>query len=266
MTVSTAELLDLALRVAAEAGSLVRRLREEAEVSVAATKSSPTDVVTESDRASERLIRDALLTARPGDGFLGEEGGSADGSSGVHWVVDPIDGTVNYLYGLPTYAVSIAAEVDGEVVVGVVHNPVSSETWSAVRGEGAWLAGRRLQVSQVSVPEGALVGTGFGYDPGVRARQGAAVATLLAQVRDIRRAGAASLDLCSVATGRLDAYVEQGLAPWDLAAGGLIAAEAGARVAGLGGAEAGRRLVVAANPVLFSALEPLLSEAGFGTA
>ncbi|MGH3386438.1 MAG: inositol monophosphatase family protein [Nocardioidaceae bacterium] len=265
MTVSTADLLDLALRVATDAGALVHRLREDAEVSVAATKSSPTDVVTESDRASERLIRDGLLTARPGDGFLGEEGGSADGSSGVHWVVDPIDGTVNYLYGLP-YAVSIAAEVDGEVVVGVVHNPTSAETWSAVRGQGAWLAGRRLRVSQVSAPEGALVGTGFGYDPGVRARQGAAVAALLPQVRDIRRAGAASLDLCSVATGRLDAYVEQGLAPWDLAAGGLIAAEAGARVAGLGGVEAGRRLVVAANPALFSALEPLLSEAGFGTA
>jgi myo-inositol-1(or 4)-monophosphatase len=159
--------------------------------------------------------------------------------------------------------VSIAAEVRGEVVVGVVHNPVSGETWSAIRGAGALFGDRPVQVSGETRPSRALVGTGFGYDPEVRARQGAAVAALLPRVRDIRRIGSASLDLCGVACGRLDAYVEQGLQPWDLAAGGLIAAEAGARVAGLHGAAAGNALVVAANPGLFEAIEPVLVASGF---
>jgi myo-inositol-1(or 4)-monophosphatase len=257
-------LLDLARRTAHEAGDLVRRLRAESAVEVAATKSTPTDVVTASDHASERLIHQRILRERPEDGFLGEEGGSAIGTSSVRWVVDPIDGTVNYLYDIPAYAVSIAAEVDGEVSVGVVYNPVSAETWSAVRGGGSLRNGLPVAVSSEVRPDRSLVATGFGYEPRVRAAQGAAVARLLPQVRDIRRAGAASLDLCSVAMGRVDAYVEQGLAPWDLAAGGLIAREAGARVAGLGGASAGKDLVVAANPALFDVLEPLLVEAGFG--
>jgi len=261
-------LLELATEAARAAGGLARRLRDESSIEVAATKSSPTDVVTESDRASERLIHEAITSARPDDAFLGEEGGSATGSTGVRWVVDPIDGTVNYLYNIPAWAVSIAAEVDGEVCIGVVHNPVSGETWSAVRGEGARLADRlgerSVSVSSESAASGALVGTGFSYDPQVRARQGAAVAALLPEVRDIRRMGSAALDLCGLASGRLDAYVEHGLQPWDLAAGGLIAREAGARVAGLGGAPAGNALVVAANPRLFAVLEPLLERVGFG--
>lgn len=258
-----AALRELALRTAREAGTLVRRLRAESEILVAATKSTPTDVVTESDRAAERLIRRRIAAVRPEDAFLGEEGGQAGGSGPVRWVVDPIDGTVNYLYGIPAYAVSIAAEVAGEVVVGVVHNPVSGETWSAIRSAGAVLGDRPVRVSGETRPARALVATGFGYDPAVRARQGAAVAALLPRVRDIRRIGTASLDLCGVAGGRLDAYVEHGLQPWDLAAGGLIAAEAGARVAGLRGAAAGNDLVVAANPALFAAIEPMLVEAGF---
>jgi myo-inositol-1(or 4)-monophosphatase len=257
------QLRDLALRTAHEAGTLVRRLRAESDIEVAATKSTPTDVVTESDRAAERLIRSRIAAVRPEDAFLGEEGGQADGSGPVRWVVDPIDGTVNYLYEIPAYAVSIAAEVRGEVVVGVVHNPVSGEAWSAIRGAGALFGDRPVQVSGETRPSRALVGTGFGYDPEVRARQGAAVAALLPRVRDIRRIGSASLDLCGVACGRLDAYVEQGLQPWDLAAGGLIAAEAGARVAGLHGAAAGNALVVAANPGLFEAIEPVLVASGF---
>ncbi|MGH3355459.1 MAG: inositol monophosphatase family protein, partial [Nocardioidaceae bacterium] len=196
----------------------------------------------------------------------GEEGGSTGGSSRVRWVVDPIDGTVNYLYGIPSYAVSIAAEVDGDIAVGVVHNPVSGETWTAVAGEGAWLDDRSVTVGSRTEPGHALVGTGFAYDVPRRTRQARSVAALLPQVRDIRRLGSAAMDLCGVGTGRLDAYVEQGLMPWDLAAGGLVAREAGARVGGLRGAAAGEQLVVAANPALWDNLHDLLVEAGFGAA
>jgi myo-inositol-1(or 4)-monophosphatase len=260
------ELLSLAVDIAREAGELVVRRRAEAPVEVAATKSSPTDVVTASDTAAERLVRQRIEAARPGDALLGEEGGSTGGHGRVRWVVDPIDGTVNYLYGIPAYAVSIAAEVDGSVVAGVVRNPVSGETWTALAGEGAWLDDRPVRVGSTTDPGQALVGTGFAYDERTRANQALQVARLLPKVRDIRRIGAASLDLCAVATGRLDAFVEQGLKPWDLAAGGLVAREAGARVAGLDGAEAGEHLVVVANPELWDSLQELLREAGFGTA
>jgi myo-inositol-1(or 4)-monophosphatase len=258
------ELLSLAVDTAREAGALVVQRRAEAAVEVSATKSSPTDVVTASDTAAEKLIRERLRSARADDGFLGEEGGGARGRSGVRWVVDPIDGTVNYLYGIPAYAVSIAAEVDGEPAVGVVHNPVLGETWSAIAGEGAWLQDAPVRVGGRTDPAQALVATGFSYDVRTRAEQGRQVAALLPRVRDIRRMGAASLDLCAVATGRVDAYVEQGLQPWDLAAGSLVAREAGARVGGLGDAEAGERLVVAANPGLWDRLQELLQQAGFG--
>jgi myo-inositol-1(or 4)-monophosphatase len=268
------DLLSLAVDVAREAGALVARRRAEAPVEVAATKSSPTDVVTASDTAAERLIRERIHAARPGDALLGEEGGEQGGEQGggsggrgrVRWVVDPIDGTVNFLYGIPAYAVSIAAEVDGAVVAGVVHNPASGETWTALAGEGAWLGDRPLRVGSASDPGQALVGTGFSYDVRTRANQARQVAALLPQVRDIRRIGAASLDLCAVATGRLDAFVEQGLQPWDLAAGALVAREAGARVAGLDGSEPGEHLVVVANPDLWDNLQDLLRAAGFGTA
>ena len=261
------DLLALAVETAREAGALVTRRRAEAPVEVAATKSSPTDIVTASDTAAERLIRERIGSARPEDGFLGEEGGEDSGPGGrtrVRWVVDPIDGTVNYLYGLPAYAVSIAAEVDDRVAVGVVHNPVSGETWTAVVGRGAFLDGRPVRVGELSEPAQALVGTGFNYDVRTRTAQAQQVARLLPRVRDIRRMGAASLDLCAVATGRLDAFVEQGLQPWDLAAGGLVAREAGARMGGLGDAEAGERLVVVTNPDLWEQLQDLLREAGFG--
>jgi myo-inositol-1(or 4)-monophosphatase len=262
------DLLALAVETAREAGVLVAQRRAEAPVEVAATKSSPTDIVTASDTAAERLIRERIGAARPDDGFLGEEGGEDSGGRGgrtrVRWVVDPIDGTVNYLYGIPAYAVSIAAEVDDEVAVGVVHNPVSGETWTAVAGRGALLDGRPVRVGDLTDPAQALVGTGFNYDVRTRTAQGQQVARLLPRVRDIRRMGAASLDLCAVATGRLDAFVEQGLQPWDLAAGGLVAREAGARMGGLGDAEAGERLVVVTNPNLWDRLQDLLREAGFG--
>ena len=257
------ELLDLALGAAHEAGRLVRKRREEVgTMGVAATKSSPTDVVTESDTAAERLLRERLLGARPRDAFLGEEGSADQGTSGVRWVVDPIDGTVNYLYGIPAYAVSVAAALGGETVVGVVHNPVSRETWTATRGGGAWLDGRRLRVSGCDRLDRALVATGFGYESGRRAHQADVLREVLPRVRDIRRAGAASLDLCALASARVDGYYERGLKPWDLAAGGLVAREAGAVVGGLAGAPAGEDLVLAAGPALFGPLHDLLVPLG----
>jgi myo-inositol-1(or 4)-monophosphatase len=259
-----ASLVAVAEALAREAGSLVRSQRDAVgRVSVTATKSTSTDVVTASDLAAERLLRQRLAQWRPDDAVLGEEHGDAAGTSGITWVIDPIDGTVNYLYGLPCYAVSVAARAPvaggGEAVVaGCVHNPVSGETFTAARGEGAWLAGTRLAVASPPPLEQALVGTGFGYAAARRAHQAQVLARLLPQVRDVRRAGAASLDLCSVAAGRLDAHYERGLQPWDLAAGGLVATEAGALVTGLRGAPAGADMTLAAAPGLHEQLRELL--------
>ncbi|HTX81485.1 MAG TPA: inositol monophosphatase family protein [Streptosporangiaceae bacterium] len=257
-----AELLALASAVAREAADLL--ITQHGRVSVVDTKSSPTDVVTEMDRASEMLIRDRLLAARPGDAVLGEEGGQT-GDGPVRWVVDPLDGTVNYLYGLPNWAVSIAAEADGEIVAGAVCAPVLRSTFTATLGggaflESAWQHGRQKLACTSGVPlERALVATGFGYPRAQRAAQGAAVAAVLPRVRDIRRAGAAAVDLCSVAAGQVDAYYEQGTHYWDIAAGGLIAREAGAVTGGLHGAPAGEAMTLAASPGLFAELHGLLA-------
>jgi len=232
------ELVGLAREVALEAGALVAE-RRRGHVEVAATKHNEIDVVTDADRASERLIHDRILAARPGDGFLGEEGASVASSTGVTWVVDPIDGTVNFLYDLPQYAISIAASLDGEPVVGVVLDVAKGELFTATRGGGAFLEGergRRLSVRPVPPLAESLVLTGFNYDRDVRAGQARAMAVLLPEVRDIRRLGSAALDLCAIAAGRADAYVEEGLNPWDGAAGGLVATEAGARLQVLTGA------------------------------
>jgi myo-inositol-1(or 4)-monophosphatase len=256
------ELLDLAIDLTARAGELARQTREQA-ITEVDTKSSSTDVVTAADRAAERLVVDGLAAARPGDAVLGEESGSHDAPSAeVRWILDPIDGTVNYLYGLPAYAVSLAAEVDGEVVAGVVRNPVSGEVFTAIRGRGAYRDGIRLTGPRPTGLAQALVATGFAYDRGRRARQAELLAGLLPRVRDIRRIGAAALDLCFAAEGRLDAYYERGIQPWDHAAGALVAAEAGLRVGGLRGAAAGRELVLAARPELFDQLHDLLVELG----
>ncbi len=229
-------------------------------VTTAATKSSPTDVVTAMDRASEQLIVRRLLEARPEDGILGEEGAARTGTSGVCWVIDPLDGTVNYLYGLPPWAVSIAAEVDGSVVAGVVHAPMLDDVWTAVRGGGAWLGGMQLCGSQRTDLAQAMCATGFGYEASRRTRQAAVLTRVLPRVRDIRRYGAASIDLCLAAGGIVDVYYERGLHPWDLAAGGLVAEEAGLTVCGLDGRPAGIDLVVAAPPALAVPLLALLSE------
>ncbi|WP_242587349.1 inositol monophosphatase family protein [Streptomyces sp. MST-110588] len=256
------ELLELALEAARRAGNLLRDGRP-ADLGVAATKTSPIDVVTEMDVASEKLITGFLTEQRPADGFLGEEGASIEGSSGVRWIIDPVDGTVNYLYGLPSWAVSIAAEKDGEVIVGVVAAPMRGETYQAVLGGGAHANGEPVRVRHPAPPlSQALVGTGFGYVAERRAAQAEVLRTLLPRVRDIRRGGSAAIDLCDVACGRLDAYYERGLNPWDLAAGELIAREAGARTGGRPGEPASGELVLAASPGVFEELEPLLDELG----
>jgi myo-inositol-1(or 4)-monophosphatase len=261
------ELLDLARTIALEAGELAARRRSEG-VEVAATKSTIVDVVTEADREVERLILGRIQDARPDDGVLGEEGASVAGSSGLTWVVDPIDGTVNYLYGLPHYAVSIAL-VEGEpdpltwtAKAGVVLNPATGEIFTAEAGGGAFCGDRRIHVGEPVELDVALIATGFAYAASTRAFQGDVVARLLPQVRDIRRQGTASLDLCFVADGRYDAYFERTLSHWDHAAGALIAREAGARVTGMRGAAPSRDLVLVAEPSLAERLEALLDELG----
>ncbi|MHA6803145.1 inositol monophosphatase family protein [Salinifilum ghardaiensis] len=220
-----------AVRIAREAGDLARAVREEAVSDGAVdTKSTETDVVTAGDRAVERLVRERVGELRPGESVLGEEEGGERSLDGLRWVVDPIDGTVNYLYGYPWYAVSLAAQQDGVSVAGAVVEPVSGRVWSAGLGRGAFLGDRPLRAAATERLDLALVGTGFAYVQQRRSAQAGVVGRLLPQVRDIRRNGAASLDLCAVAAGWVDAYYEVGLNRWDWAAGALIAAEAGAQV------------------------------------
>lgn len=259
-------LLELARAVGQEAADFVNRSRPIGRVDVAATKSSPTDVVTEIDQACEELIRERIKTARPDDGFVGEEGDDLIGSSGVEWVVDPIDGTVNFVYGIPAYAVSIAARCDGVVVVGYVINIASGAEWGGILGTGSWRYDaeerRILTAPPVAGVAHALVATGFNYVPSVRTKQAEAMARFLPQVRDIRRIGSAALDLCGVAEGHYDAYVEEGLKEWDLAAGGLIASESGLTLSGLDG-EPDERLVMVAHPSIAEEYFALVRACGF---
>jgi myo-inositol-1(or 4)-monophosphatase len=254
------DLLALAVSAAREAADLVARGREGAGEHVV-TKSSPVDVVTAVDAASEELLVRRLLDARPDDGVLGEEGAARAGTSGVRWIIDPIDGTTNFLYDIPAYGVSVAAEVHGSVRAGVVLNPATGELFTATTGGGAWLSApgrpeRRLRVGAPASLDRTLVATGFGYRAEQRRAQGRVVAEVLPQVRDIRRFGSAALDLCALAAGRVDAYYELGLNAWDLAAGALIAAEAGAVVRGLRGAPVGEPMTIAVAP---SVAEPFLA-------
>lgn len=253
-------LLALAEQLARKAGALALSMQPGLSAGSSDTKSSPTDVVSAADRASEVLLREGILAARPGDGVLGEEGADDAGTSGVRWVVDPIDGTVNYLYGLPQWAVSIGIEIDGVTQAGVVHDPAKDETFTALRGAGSFLDGRPLRCTGATDLGQSLVATGFGYDARRRAAQARLLPTLLPAVRDLRRVGAGALDLCAVACGRVDAYYEQGLSPWDMSAGLLIATEAGARAGGLRGAEPGPAMVLAAAPGVFDELRALLEQ------
>ena len=226
MTTDPAALLDLAVRSARAAGREL--LGRYGDVQGLATKSSATDPVTDADRASEQLLTEMISAERPQDGLLGEEGAARSSESGLIWVVDPLDGTVNYLYELGNWAVSVAVEDEAGAVVGVVHDPVADRTFTAVRGGGARLDRRVLRVNDPVPMHRALVATGFGYLPERRATQGALIARLLPQIRDIRRYGSAALDLCAVAAGHVDGYFEEGVQRWDVAAGGLVATEAGA--------------------------------------
>lgn len=231
------ELLSIAEQTARKAADLAFQRRSEG-VEVAATKSSITDIVTAADQEVERLVLDLLQELRPNDGILGEEGASVEGTSGITWVVDPIDGTVNYLYGVGPYAVSIAA-VEGETeldrlkapewtaLAAAVVGPTTGEAFTAAAGQGASVNGAALRASEADSLGSSLVATGFGYGRERRMRQGSAVAALLPEVRDIRRIGSAALDIASVGAGRIDAYYEKGPKAWDLAAGLLIASEAG---------------------------------------
>jgi myo-inositol-1(or 4)-monophosphatase len=255
------ELCAAAEAVAREAGALLRDGLNQVRVLVD-TKSTSTDMVTEMDRAAEALIVERLVDGRPGDGMLGEEGTDVPGTSGVRWIVDPLDGTTNYLYALPGFAVSIAAEVDGTVVAGAVYDVVRDELFAARLGGGATRDGRPIHVSAVADLPVALVATGFSYDARRRRRQAEVLVQVIPHIRDVRRFGAAAVDLCSVACGRVDAYYERGLAPWDLAAGGLIAAEAGAVVTDLRGGPAIGDAVLAAAPGVADALRTLLTGAG----
>ena len=255
------ELLQLATDIARQAGSLLigGLLRSDLAMEV---KSSPTDLVTEMDTAAEELIVGRLQQARPTDAIVGEEGTDHPGSSGVRWIIDPIDGTTNYVYGHPGFAVSIAAEVDGETLVGVVHNPLHEETFTAVRNRGAHRNGDPIATSTCTDMSQALVATGFSYDPERRHRQAGVLAAVIASIRDLRRMGAASTDLCSVACGRVDAYYERGLKPWDYAAGALIATEAGAMVTDLDGGRPSPEFTLATAPGLWQPLSQLLDGAG----
>jgi myo-inositol-1(or 4)-monophosphatase len=255
-----AQLRELAAAIAVDAGALVRSGRT-GEVGGIESKSSATDMVTEFDRASERLIVDRLHRARPDDTIVGEEGTDHTGSSGVSWLVDPIDGTTNFLYDLPGYAVSIAAADALGPVAGAVYVPASGELFSAGRGQGATLDGRPIRCSDRTEIAHALVGTGFSYLPERRTRQARRVAALIHRVRDIRRLGAASVDLCFVAAGRLDAYFEEWLGPWDLAAGELIAREAGCRSGDFTGGPARPDQILVATPGVWASLAALIEDA-----
>ena len=253
----TTELLTLAIQAAHGAGQLLMKSyggdREDV-----STKSSPTDLVSRADKDSERFLLDLIASERPGDGILSEEGGRAESSTGYRWIIDPLDGTINFLFRIPVWAVSIAVEDRDGGVVGVVHDPNRDETFTARRGAGAWLNGLPLRVSDRSDLTTALVGTGFAYDVERRVAQARIVTDVLGSVRDIRRAGSAALDLCSVACGRLDGFFEAYTESWDRAAGALIVTEAGG-VVSQGPAPAGEgTTIVASNEILHDELRELV--------
>ena len=251
-------LREIAEAVAREAGRRLRSAFAGPLVNVTA-KSSPTDLVSEADHAAERLIRKRLAAARPEDGFLGEEGGDAAGTSGLRWVVDPLDGTINFLFGIPQWAVSIACEDADGTLAGVVYDPMRDELWSAERDGPALLDGRPLRGSERAELATALIATGFGYDADVRRLQAAVAARLLPQVRDIRRLGSAALDLAWTAAGRYDAYYERGLNTWDRAAGELLCRRAGLAVRELAPSPPAGSGVLVGPEGLIDALEPLVA-------
>jgi myo-inositol-1(or 4)-monophosphatase len=252
--------LELAERAALAAADVLMTYYGRPAEGVAA-KSSETDLVSDADREAERAVRELLRSERPDDGLLAEEGSSSEAVSGRRWIVDPLDGTINFLYGFPAWAVSVALEDPAGLAVGVVHSPVHRETFCAARGEGAWLLAdgerRPIRVSGCDQLGRALLATGFSYDRERRAQQAEAIRSVLPQVRDIRRAGAAALDLAWLAAGRIDAYYERGLNPWDWAAGRLLVNEAGGTVSDLPDEPHG--LLAAGSEALLAQLAPLVA-------
>jgi myo-inositol-1(or 4)-monophosphatase len=254
-----AALLELAIHAARAAGDLLLD-RASRPATGLEHKSSATDPVSDADRDAEALIRTMLRRERPDDALLGEEGGASAGETALRWVVDPLDGTVNYLYRFPAWCVSIACEDADGGLVAAVFDPARDELYTAARGRGAACDGRPLQVRSGSDLRTALVGTGFGYVAAQRARQAEVAARLIPQVRDIRRGGSAALDLAWVAAGRLDGFYEHGLNPWDRAAGELLVREAGGRVDDLPPADGLPAGIIAAGGA-FSSLEAAVQEA-----
>lgn len=255
-----AALLDLATDLARAAGRLALEGRRSAPsaMSTVDPKSSPTDLVTEFDRAAEQLIVERILATRPDDSILGEEGTDVAGSSGYVWAIDPIDGTTNYVYDLPAWSTSVAVSAGDRTIAGAVYVPALDEMYAAAAGAGATLNGQPIRCSNRSELSLALVATGFGYRPEVRARQAARVASMIPSIRDIRRLGSAAIDLCQVATGRVDAYFEEHLNPWDAAAGELIAREAGARSSDFAGSDPRPDELLVAAPGVHGALIDLI--------
>jgi myo-inositol-1(or 4)-monophosphatase len=252
------ELLALATGVAHEAGAGLRDAFGRAlEISA---KSTPTDLVSEADLSTERLIRARLQAARPDDAIMGEEGDDLAGTSGLSWIVDPLDGTVNFLFGIPQWCVSIACEDSAGAFVGVVFDPMRGETWAAVRDGPATLDGRPVRARERQELSSAMVATGFGYDAAVRESQARVLARLLPRVRDVRRLGAAALDLAWAASGRLDAYYERGIKHWDIAAGALICARAGLIVRELAPAPPADGGVLVAAPAIVDELFALVTD------
>ena len=249
------ELLALAEKVALSAGELLLDRPNKFELD---EKSGALDFATQKDHQSESLIVSQILAQRPLDGLIGEEGASKECESGITWVIDPIDGTVNYLYGLPGWSISVAAKDKDGLVVGVVYAPTINGLWSAIRSQGATHNGKKIKCNDPVALDKALIATGFAYDLKVRVGQAQTIANLLPKVRDVRRIGSAAVDLCYVAMGAIDAFFESALNEWDVAAGGLIAIEAGAKISGKGGGAPDRELTVCAGPALHAALLPLL--------
>ena len=255
-----AELVALAADLARGAGQVHRQgLESTLRVEI---KSSPTDLVSEVDRESERLIVERLSAVRPDDAILAEEGTLIEGTSGVRWVIDPLDGTTNYLYGYPAFAASVAVEIDGKLEIGAVYDSSAGRCYEALNGFGAFCDDRPIHAREQPDLERSLVATGFSYDAKQRERQGSVVAVVLGRVSDIRRSGAAALDLCHIAAGHLDAYWELDNAPWDYAAGSVIAHEAGAEVVFPRAAHGCGPSIVAANSSLMPSFLDLLQEAG----
>ena len=251
----TQQLLELALKIARQAGELLVDRPASWDLTV---KSTAIDIATQMDIASEKLIVESILSARPDDGIIGEEGASRESKSGVTWIIDPVDGTVNYFYGLPGWAISIAAKDENGTLVGVVHSPTVNATWHASKGGGAFLNNVKIACNDPVELNRALISTGFAYDVQVRTEQLKIVNALLPQIRDLRRIGSAAADICHVATGMVDGYFETGLFEWDLAAAELIAREAGATVTTR--PWHGLTLTVAAGAHLFAALNAQIPE------